>query len=184
MSFLGQKVLHNAVKAIFYTYFRGMEDTATDYKKLYEQELEAHKKSLLAISKKEETIADLQFELEKFRKYFFGRKSEKFTGARAGANQLGLFELGTTREQQEELSSRVETPKEPVKPKKRAKGTGRMGLPEELRREEVVIEPSEPTEGCVKIGEEVTEVLEIIPASFYVKRYIRQNTPGPTVKGS
>jgi transposase len=171
--FLGQKGLHNAVKAIFYTYFRVMEDTATDYKKLYEQELEAHKKSLLAISKKEETIADLQFELEKFRKYFFGRKSEKFTGAQAGANQLGLFELGTTREQQEELSSRVETPKEPVKPKKRAKGTGRMSLPEELRREEVVIEPSEPTEGCVKIGEEVTEVLEIIPASFYVKRYIR-----------
>ena len=59
-----------------------MEDTATDYKKLYEQELEAHKKSLLAISKKEETIADLQFELEKFRKYFFGKKSEKFSGPR------------------------------------------------------------------------------------------------------
>src|SRR5690606_19503640 len=80
----------------------------------------------------------------------------------------------TTREQQEELSSRVEKePKEPVRPKKRAKGTGRMSLPEELRREEEVIEPSESTEGCVKIGEEITEVLEIIPASFYVKRYVR-----------
>src|SRR5690606_22395046 len=115
-----------------------MENTATDYKKLYEQELEAHKKSLLAISQKEETIADLQFELEKFRKYFFGKKSEKFTGPQAGANQLGLFELGNTLEQQEKLSSRVETvPTEPVKPKKRAKGTGRMSLPENLRRETV-----------------------------------------------
>src|SRR5690606_30928705 len=132
-----------------------MENTATDYKELYEQELEAHKKSLLAISKKEETIAELQFELEKFRKYFFGKKGEKFSGPPAGANQLGLFELGTTGEQREELSLRAETPKEPVKPKKRAKGSGRMALPEELRREEIVIEPSEPIEGCIKIGEEV-----------------------------
>src|SRR5690606_27156603 len=64
-------------------------------------------------------------------------------------------------------------PKEPVKPKKRAKGTGRMSLPEELRREEVLIKPSESIEGCVQIGEEITEVLEIIPASFYVRRYVR-----------
>jgi transposase len=46
-------------------------------------------------------------------------------------------------------------------------------LPEGLRREDIVIEPSESTQDCVKIGEEVTEVLEIVPASFYVKRYIR-----------
>ena len=48
-----------------------------------------------------------------------------------------------------------------------------MSLPEELRREDIVIEPSESTEGCTRIGEEVTEVLEVVPASFYVKRYIR-----------
>src|SRR5690606_31522283 len=47
---------------------------------------------------------------------FSAERAKSFTGAQAGANQLGLFELGTTREQQEELSSRVETPKEPVKP--------------------------------------------------------------------
>lgn len=73
--------VQNTIKAAFYTYFRGMENMATDYKKLYVQELEAHKKSLLAISQKEETIADLQLELGKFRKYFFGRKSEKLNGS-------------------------------------------------------------------------------------------------------
>lgn len=36
-----------------------------------------------------------------------------------------------------------------------------------------MIEPSESTQGCVKIGEELTEVPEVVPSSFYVKRYIR-----------
>lgn len=165
-----------------------MENTATDYKKLYEQELAAHRKSLLVIwgkeeaiagqslliSQKDETIADLQFELEKFRKYIFGAKNERFSGSQAGTNQMGLFELGTTLGQKEDLSSQVAAVADaPVIPKKRAKGTGRMSLPEELRRETIIIEPDEPLDGCTKIGEEVTEVLEIIPASFYVKRYVR-----------
>ncbi|WP_083836587.1 hypothetical protein [Nitritalea halalkaliphila] len=42
-----------------------------------------------------------------------------------------------------------------VKRKKREKGQGRMTLPETLRREDVYIEPTESTEGCVVIGEEV-----------------------------
>jgi transposase len=146
-----------------------MENTATDYKKLYEQELEAHR---LAVSKKEEIISDLQFELDKLRKCIFGSKSEKRTG-NVGLNQMGLFELGTTQAVQEELSESVSTAPQKPTPKKRAKGTGRMSLPEELRREEVVIQPSASTEGCVQIGQEVTEVLEVNPASFYVKRYVR-----------
>lgn len=73
---------------------------------------------------------------------------------------------------QEELSDSASATTKQT-PRKRAKGTVRMTLPEELRREEVVIEPTESVEDCVRIGEEVTEVLEIVPASFYVKRYIR-----------
>ena len=58
-----------------------------------------------------------------------------------------------------------------------------MSLPEELRREEVVIEPSESTQGCVRIGEEVTEVLEVVPSSFYVKRYIHPKYARPNGEG-
>lgn len=157
-----------------------MENTAIDYKKLYEQ-------SLLAISKKEEELAkerklniskdeqisQLCFELDKFRRYLFGSKSEKLPVREIDLSQMNLFDLGVTQEQQSELSEQAVTTAEKKKPKKRAKGTGRMTLPENLRREEIIIEPSEDVSGCVKIGEEVTEVLDLIPAEFYVKRYVR-----------
>lgn len=50
------------LKPFFYTYISVMEDTATDYKALYEE-------SLLTISKNEEEISGLRFELDKFRNY-------------------------------------------------------------------------------------------------------------------
>jgi transposase len=144
-----------------------VENTAIDYKKLYEQ-------SLLTISEKEEKIRSLGFELDKFRKYIFGKKSEKFSASKAGVGQIGLFELGTTQEQQEELSQKVPEQKpELKKSKKRAQGSGRMVLPENLRREVITLEPTEDVSDCKVIGQEVTEVLELTPAEFYVKRYIR-----------
>ena len=165
-----------------------MENSETDYKKLYEESLLtlSEKEELLVckeqeLTKKEEIISDLKFELDKFRKHLFGTKSEK-RDTRTGENQLGLFELGTTRAMQEVLSESAAVTTKSA-PKKSAKGTGRMNLPEELRREDIVIEPSESTQGCVEIGQEVTEVLEVIPASFYVKRYIRPKYARPNGQG-
>ena len=77
-----------------------MEDTAIDYKKLYEE-------SLLTISQKEEQIFQLNFELDKFRDYIFGNKSEKLSAKNIDVSQMSLFDLGTTPEQQEELSEAV-----------------------------------------------------------------------------
>lgn len=170
-------------------YFYVMENETIDYKKLYEQELKAHQESLLTISEKEENLSikqelieDLQHELNKLRNALFGSKSEK-RPAKVAEGQMGLFELGTTQAVQEELSESVSSAKQKAKPKKRAKGTGRMPLPEDLKREEVVIEPKESTEGCVQIGQEVTEVLEVVPASFYVKRYVRPKYAKPNGEG-
>lgn len=165
-----------------------MENGVKDYKKLYEE-------ALLTISEKdekliekevklkdsEEVITDLRFELDKLRKHIFGSKSERHTN-NIGDGQLGLFELGTTQSVQEELSESVSVEKKPA-PKKRAKGTGRMLLPVTLERKEIVIEPTESTEGCVQIGQEVTEVLEIVPSSFYVKRYVRPKYAKPNGEG-
>jgi transposase len=162
-----------------------MENRQQDYQKLYQETLLilSEKEELLvckqvelagkedALVEKDLIISDLRFELDKLRKAIYGFKSEKRNNS-VGVDQMSLFELGTTTAMQEELSQQAASTAKPS-PKKRAKGTGRMPLPQELPREEVVIPPSESIEGCVKIGEEITEVLEIVPASFYVKRYIR-----------
>ena len=115
-----------------------MENTAIDYKKRYEQ-------SLLTLSEKEEKIAFLSFELDKFRKYIFGKKSEKFPSPKTGEGQLDLFE--------------------------------------NLRREIITLEPTEDISDCKVIGEEITEVLELTPAEFYVKRYVRPKYARPTGEG-
>lgn len=163
-----------------------MDNTAKDYKKLYEQSLEllAEKENQLTqtkedlsqtISEKDQEIINLSFELDKFRQYLFGKKSEKLTVKQVDYDQLSLFDLGTSKTQKEELSRQVaEKPAVEKKPaKKRAKGTGRMKLPENLRREEIIIEPEEDVSDCQFIGEDITEVLDMIPAELFVKKYIR-----------
>jgi len=165
-----------------------MENTATDYKKLYEESLLTISKNqeehLKVVSSKDEQITQLSFELDKFRRYLFGSKSEKLPVQDVDLSQMNLFELDTTQQQQEQLSEQAATiDEEHKKPKKRAKGTGRMALPENLRREDVIIEPAEDVSDCVKIGEEVTEVLDLIPAEFYVKRYVRPKYARPNGEG-
>lgn len=164
-----------------------MGNTAADYKNLYEKSLlaisEKEQEYLQIISSKDERINQLIFELDKFRQYLFGKKNEKLSKREVDLSQMNLFELGTTPEQQEELSELAASIAEKKTPKKRAKGTGRMTLPENLRRETILIEPAEDVSDCVKIGEEVTEVLDLIPAEFYVKRYVRPKYARPDGKG-
>lgn len=164
-----------------------MKNTAPDYKKLYEQSLEIiaaeRQKSHQIVTSKDKQITQLNFELEKFRRYLFGRKSEKLPVQEVDDSQMNLFELGTTSEQQEDLSEQAIVAAEKKTPKKRAKGTGRMVLPENLRRETIIIEPDEDVRDCVKIGEEVTEVLDLIPAEFYVKRFVRPKYARPNGEG-
>jgi len=165
-----------------------MKNTAADYKKLYEQSLltisEKEEEHLKVVSSKDEQITQLSFELDKFRRYLFGSKSEKLPVQDTDLSQMNLFDLGTTQEQQEELSEAArQLADEKKTPKKRAKGTGRMALPENLRREEIIIEPAEDVSDCVRIGEEITEVLDLVPAEFYVKRYIRPKYARPNGEG-
>lgn len=168
-----------------------MENSTKDYQLLYEQALSEQQqsleqlktlaldygKSLVLLAQKDNEIAALSLELDKYRRYLFGKKSEKLSLLQTPGNQTDLFELGTSLQEQQELSAQsTQAPLPPAErkiPKKRAKGTGRTLLPEQLRREIIVIEPKEDVSDCVCIGEEVTEVLELIPAELYVKRYVR-----------
>lgn len=54
-----------------------MENTGTDYKKLYEETLLTLCEKEEKLSQKADIISDLQSELDKLRKHLFGFKSEK-----------------------------------------------------------------------------------------------------------
>jgi transposase len=59
------------------------------------------------------------------------------------------------------------------KPERVKKKPVRMPLPAHLRREEEIIEPEGIDENWIRIGEEVTEILEHKPGELYVRRIIR-----------
>jgi transposase len=186
-----------------------MEKSASHYKSLYEKSLKrisekeeqvaaerdllketkkilSTERALLTIAregliKKDQKIIQLGFELDKFRKYLFGKKNEKLPSM-ADASQMSLFDLGAAL-QQEELSGQAAELAIKKTPKKRAKGKGRMLLPEGLRREVIIIEPSEDVSNCVCIREDVTEVLDLIPAELYVKQYRRPIYARPNGQG-
>jgi transposase len=124
-------------------------------------------------------IDDLNGQLYYLKRQLFGKKSEKLD-----PNQRLLFEqlYEETRakiEQQQEKQKKSETtPKK--KKKKNDNHKGRNPLPSDLPRKTIEIEPSEEEKTCpvchnpkTVIGTETTEVLEYIPASFFVKQYVR-----------
>jgi transposase len=60
---------------------------------------------------------------------------------------------------------------------------GRMKLPESLRREEIIIEPTVDVSDSKKMGEEITEVLEYQPGELFVKKYVRVKYAKPQGEG-
>jgi len=106
---------------------------------------------------------------EQYRKMIFGQKSERFIPNPAEQLQFDSFE-----EQDEEFES-VEVAAY-TKSKTKKKHPGRNQLPSHLERKLLIIEPDEVKnnkEDYEKIGEEITEQLEMKPAKFWVKRTVR-----------
>lgn len=124
-------------------------------------------------SQMEAELFQLRFQLEQFQRMIFGAKSERFV-----SNVLpGQFSLDFGEEQQNEQVESEE--KEDVhftrtKQKgKKDKAHGREALPDHLPRKEEVIEPENIPQGSVKIGEEVTESLEMTQSRLWVRRIVR-----------
>ncbi len=116
----------------------------------------------------------LQEKVRQLTAQLFGRKSEKLTAE--DVLQGSLFdeaELGGI-----EGNSAKSTPKIRVAAHDRKK-PGRKPLPDYLPREEIVIDIPDEEKTCAcgeprtKIGEEVCEKMDIIPAKAVVKKYIR-----------
>jgi transposase len=151
------------------------EDLARRYAELAEsrQIIAGHTAALYAAALK---IQALTLELAHHKRLRFGQNSE----ALAAAGQRELFEETVAADQAaleaelEQLTQKIRS-KAPRKPRIRA---GRQPLPPHLPRIEHRHEPEscqcgECGQGLVKIGEDLTEQLDVEPARFFVRRHIR-----------
>jgi len=143
------------------------------------------------IHSKDEHITILEEQIRVLKKAIFGRKTEKRSIDEEVSHQLHLFN-------EAEVLVEQEAPKKLVIPEHSRQKPKRKPLPEDLPRVEVVhdIDQSEKVCPCgaelSRIGEEVCEKLDIIPASIRVIRHIRYkyacrscegvDSDGPTVK--
>ena len=121
-------------------------------------------------------IDDLHGQLYYLKRQLFGKKSEKLDPA-----QRLLFE-NLYDQVQAQIAEQKQASAPPVKPARRPNSNhkGRRPLPESLPRRIIEIEPEADEKICPecqapkeRIGEEVTEKLEYVPACFVVKRYVR-----------
>ena len=122
-------------------------------------------------------IDDLNGQLYYLKRQLFGKKSEKLNPAQRLLFEDLYSQLQSKLEQENNHTS------ESVSSRSRranANHKGRRPLPGELDREIIEIEPDEQDKVCdschaekQRIGEEVTEKLDYVPACFKVKRYVR-----------
>jgi transposase len=132
------------------------------------------KEELVALHVQQEgKIVRLTEELAQLKKLIYGSKSERFV-PEANTKQL-ILDLDIPSDKLEDASSQVSInyTRRQNKQNKTIQTGGRMALPADLPRVEIVIEPKEDVSGYKKIGEEITEELELEPARFIVNRYVR-----------
>jgi transposase len=124
-------------------------------------------------------IEHLKLVIEKYRRMIFGRKSEKLSGELEQL-EFRLEELETAQAAEEAAQAATEAaqPSSTHTDSKRRSRPARKPLPEDLPREVVTHLP--PHSNCPdcggalrQFGEDVSEQLERIPASFKVIRHVR-----------
>ena len=112
-------------------------------------------------------IALLKHQFAELQRMVFGAKSERFIAPIP--NQPTLFEIPepeVIEKPKEEITynrSRPEPKNHPL----------RLELAAHLPRKAEVIEPADLPEGAIKIGENITEVLDYVPATVFVRQIVR-----------
>jgi transposase len=120
-------------------------------------------------------INQLIDQLAWLRRKFWKPSSEKFIPPDPNQRTIDFEGLDVLPQEEEAIK---EAAKEIIsyernKPEKPKKQPVRLPLPDFLRREEEIIEPEGIDENWIRIGEEVTEVLEHKPGELYVRRIVR-----------
>jgi|SRR5579863_349456 len=138
----------------------------------------AEREAELAVARAELTGARLRIEqykaqLAQLRRMQFGRSSEKLD-SQIRQLELMLEDL----EEGEAARTAPAAQREPDRPRRERRQPMRRPLPDHLPREEIVHHPGSVCPACggthfSKLGEDVTEVLEKIPARLKVIRHIR-----------
>lgn len=135
------------------------------------------------LQEKNRRIDQLSSQLELLKRHLFGRRSEKLD---PGQMPLDLGELSVPELEEVEAPE----PEEP-RPEGVRRGHGRRRLPSHLPRQRFEYDVAEPERTCrecqhalVRIGEEVSEQLEYVPASFFVREHVRFKYACPCCEGS
>jgi len=131
------------------------------------------------IALRDAKLEKLEFEIARFKRWKFGVRTEAMN-----AEQRRLFEE-TLAEDESALQAALERLRaegkaaDAVKPKTPPRRPRREALPGHLRRVEHRHEPEDttcPNEGCgapmTRIGEDVSERLDVVPAEFFVHRHV------------
>jgi transposase len=123
-------------------------------------------------------IEKINFELARLKRWKFGAKSEAMD-----AQQRQMFQ-DTLLEDEADLEAQLAAlqaalPKTPAAPKAAPRRPRRQALPEHLRRVVHHHEPEDTTcatpdcgQPMTRVGEDVSEKLDIVPAEFFVHRHI------------
>jgi transposase len=121
-----------------------------------------------------EQIDDLNGQLYYLKRQLFGKKSEKLD-----PTQRLLFE-NLYDQVKAQIDQQKPSQAPTIKKRKNANHHGRNALPPDLPRKVIEIEPPDEERTCPvchkakeRIGSEETEKLDYVPASFYVKKYVR-----------
>ena len=120
--------------------------------------------------KKEEDIVRLNLIVANLQRMLFGSKKERFIVEDTAQTQIAFEEFASEEALTDETPVKQKITYEREKP---SKHTGRNKLPENLPVVEEIIEPEGLTDDMVKMGEEITEILEYTPAQFFKRRIIR-----------
>jgi transposase len=126
------------------------------------------------LKKKDDKIKQLTDQLSWYRRKFWNPRSEKYIPEDPNQCKIDFDGLDVLPEEEEVIK---EAEKEIItyereKPNTKKKPV-RLPLPDHLRREEEIIEPEGIDERWVKIGEEITEILEHKPGELFVRKIIR-----------
>lgn len=147
-----------------------MVEAAVDYKEKYEALYIEH--------------LNLRHELDQLKRLIYGSRHERFVpetppeqlalGLKAEAKSPATLPVSPVQTIEYTRTTKASSEKVP---------TGRMKLPADLPREQVVLEPAEDVSGLRKIGEEITEELERIPGKLFVRQYVRPKYARPQGEG-
>lgn len=147
-----------SIDTIYLQYLLVVTETAIDYKTLYEEIVLQN--------------AMLQQELANLKRLIYGIKNERFIPSGINPSQLSLdIQADAVGECSVVKAQKIQYVRNTTQITK--EHPGRTKLPEHLERREIIIEPLQKTEGCKKIGEEITEELEYQPGKLFVNRYVR-----------